>query len=63
VAAWREKNGPHATAQRRNERTKNFLRIIKTSRGGVAAWREKNGSHATAQRRNDEKLTMIDESI
>jgi hypothetical protein len=42
VAAWREQNGSHATTLRRNELTKNFLRIIKTLRGVVAAWREKN---------------------
>jgi len=44
VAALREKLKPHATTQRRNERTRIFLRIIKPSRGGVAAWREKKTS-------------------
>jgi len=36
-----KKNYPHATTLRRNERTRIFLRIIETSRGGVAALREK----------------------
>jgi len=48
-----KKNKSHATTQRRNERTRIFLRIIKTLRCGVAALREekrasRNG--ATAQR-------------
>jgi len=48
-----KKNKPHATTQRRNERTRIFLRIIKTLRSGLTALREKLMSHATAQRRNE----------
>jgi hypothetical protein len=54
VAALREKFGPHATTRRRYERTRIFLRIIKTLRGGVAAWREEKPASrddATAQRK------------
>jgi hypothetical protein len=59
VAAWRETFKPHATARRRNERTRNFLRIIKALRSGVAAWREEKQASrddATAQRKAKKKL-------
>ena len=53
---WVKKNKPHATAQRHNEQTKVFLRIIKIYHSSLTAWHETFKPHATTLGRNERKI-------